>query len=149
MFGSMEVLVFPAIYDNCSQLIREGAAVKIRGRISFTEEKDPKLICDSITMPPSQESMKNTGGGVYEQQSRKKQSNPGLYIRVADMNCREYKKALQYIEVFDGTSDLYIYDISTKKLIRAPAKYRVDVNDALINALKKLLGDKNVAVKAD
>lgn len=151
MYGSMEVLVFPQIYDGCSQLIREGSAVKIRGRISFTEEKEPKLICDSITMPPTQESIRSAGGTVYERQTatREKQpvKNPGLYIKVSDMECSEYKKALQYIEVFDGSSDLYIYDLSNKKLVRAPAKYRVAINDVLIAALKKLLGSANVAAK--
>ena len=63
------------------------------------------------------------------------------------MECSEYKKALQYIEVFDGSSDLYIYDLSNKKLVRAPAKYRVAINDVLIAALKKLLGSANVAAK--
>ena len=64
-----------------------------------------------------------------------------------DSENKEYEKALQYIEIFDGDSDLYIRFSDTKKLLKAPPKYRVDINPSLIRALKKLLGNENVAVK--
>ena len=39
------------------------------------------------------------------------------------------------------------YYTDTKKLVRAPARYRVAVNYELVSALKKLLGEGNVALK--
>ena len=41
---------------------------------------------------------------------------------------------------------LYIYMNDTKKLMMAPFSLRVDVNEVLLRELKKVLGEKNVAV---
>ena len=71
----------------------------------------------------------------------------GLYLRVPSLDHPLCKKALQYVEVFDGITDLYLYSLSERKLVRAPAKYRVAVNYELVAALKRLLGDGNVALK--
>ena len=49
--------------------------------------------------------------------------------------------------MFDGVTDLYLYALDEKKLVRAPARYRVAVNYALVAALKRLLGEENVALK--
>ena len=51
------------------------------------------------------------------------------------------------IKAADGVTDLYLYYTDTKKLVRAPARYRVAVNYELVSALKKLLGEGNVALK--
>lgn len=159
MYGSIEVLVFPSVYENYMNLIREGASVLVRGRVSFTEEKDPKILCDAVEAPPSEEAMDSFRGRAYVQEQQAKApaasaskakpvSNPGLYLKVRDMNWEPYIKAMKYIEVFDGTENVYIYDMSRKKLVRAPARYNVDINDILVRELKKLLGDGNVAIKA-
>ena len=156
MYGSIEVLVFPTVYGYFSPILREGNTVRISGRISFTEEKDPKLICDSakeiksikdIDLNERPQRDTHQGKPAPPQLQRKPTSNPGLYIRVENDSCREYIKALQYIAVFDGQECTYIYFKDSKKLVRAPASYRVQINDVLIRELKKLLGGENVAVK--
>ena len=100
-------------------------------------------MCDYITVPPEEKEMQ----AAPSSQPPKQHGNPGLYIKVPDRSCREYKKAMEYIDVFDGYSDLYVYTLDDKKLRRAPASNRVDVNAVLLKALKELLGDENVAVK--
>ena len=157
MYGSIEVLVFPSVFENYMNLIREGAIVLVRGRVSFTEEKDPKILCDAVETPPTSEAMESFRGRAYVQEQQrtaqpapkqdKPVSNPGLYLKVKDMNWEPYIKAMKYIEVFDGPHNVYIYDLSRKKLVRAPVRYNVDINDILIRELKKLLGDGNVAIK--
>lgn len=143
MYGSIEVLVFPTVYERFGSMAMEGTVVKLHGRLSFTEEKEPKIVCDYITVPPEEKEMQ----AAPSSQPPKQHGNPGLYIKVPDRSCREYKKAMEYIDVFDGYSDLYVYTLDDKKLRRAPASNRVDVNAVLLKALKELLGDENVAVK--
>ena len=41
--------------------------------------------------------------------------------------------------------DLYLTFQDTGKLLRAPAKYRVEINRPLLRALQELLGKDNVA----
>ena len=47
--------------------------------------------------------------------------------------------------IFDdlGRSDLYLYFKDSGKLLKAPPKYRVDVNEPLLAALERLLGKEN------
>lgn len=159
IYGSIEALVFPKVLERSADLLTPGSAVKAHGRISFTEEKDPKLVCEYFTAPYSPEAMlaqgardgqsaAPAGGGKAPVQIRGyNTAYRGLYLRVPSMNDPLCRKALQYVEVFDGVTDLYLYALDEKKLVRAPARYRVAVNYALVAALKRLLGEKNVALK--
>lgn len=159
IYGSIEALVFPKVLERSADLLTPGSAVKAHGRISFTEEKDPKLVCEYFTAPYSPEAMlaqgardgqsaAPAGGGKAPVQIRGyNTAYRGLYLRVPSMNDPLCHKALQYVEVFDGVTDLYLYALDEKKLVRAPARYRVAVNYALVAALKRLLGEENVALK--
>ena len=185
MYSSIEVIVFANIFSYSENSFREGDTVEIVGTINFTEEQEPKVICDSVRRISSMKDIDLSKAKVrrnhssyqsqnyaqrngynnrqgynqnynqnynpnYNQnapQKPKNVSNPGLYIRVPNENCHEYEKALQYIDIFDGRSDVYIYFTDNKKLVRAPSRYRVDINDVLVRELKKLLGENNAAVK--
>ena len=76
----------------------------------------------------------------------KKQVRPGLYLRFDSQEDPRYRKAMQYVAIFDeGLSELYLMFRDTGKLLRAPAKYRVYMNRPLLRALQELLGEENVA----
>ena len=174
MYGSMEVLVFPKVLEKYGDLFAPGGSVWAHGRISFTEEKDPKFICEYASAPFSPEEMMIRRRPAPEEKKRASQkpaavpesvtpprgeerpgvqikgyntAYKGLYLRVPNAEDPLCKKAMQYIEIFDGVTDLYLYYTDTKKLVRAPARYRVAVNYELVSALKKLLGEGNVALK--
>lgn len=143
IYGSMDVLVFPNVFERSSEFIKEGRVLRFRGKLSFTEEKEPKLICDFITRPED-----ITGGAAAAPQPAKKPvKNPGLYIKVPSKNSQLYKKAMKYIAVFDGGDKLYIYYEDEKKLVRAPSSMDVDINNVLIRTLNELLGPGNAVKK--
>lgn len=48
LYGSVEVVVFPNVYDKYREQIEEDNVVVIRGRLNFKEEEMPKLLADSI-----------------------------------------------------------------------------------------------------
>jgi len=49
MFGAVEVIVFPNVYELCSSLIEEDKIVAVSGHINFKEGEMPKLLADSVT----------------------------------------------------------------------------------------------------
>lgn len=168
MFGSIEVLVFPTILERFTGIIEEGKIVAISGRISFTEEKEPKILADSIeqaegiesrlgrqvSSPPAsvQKGAENRNHGNSAngneigngKTAEKKSKRTGLYLKVSSETDPMYKKALKYIAVFDGYHAVYVRFTDTGKMMRAPAVYNVSVNEILLRELKKLLGDENV-----
>ena len=48
MFGAVEVVVFPNVYELCSSLIDEDKIVAVSGHINFKEGEMPKLLADSV-----------------------------------------------------------------------------------------------------
>ena len=143
MFGSIELLIFPNVLSRYGDLVAEGKIVQAEGRISVTEDKDSKIVCEQLSPAPSPDG-KGKGEKHPEQAHRAKR--PGLYLKLSGKEDPRYRKAMRYIAVFDGTTPLYLYFSDRKKLLLAPGRFRVSVNDVLVRALKDLLGESNVAV---
>lgn len=139
MYGSLTGLVFPKTLEQYGRLLAEGAVTEVSGRLSFTEDKEPELMCESFAPAPDASGKSGEGRPVRE----------GLYLKVDSREDPRYQKAMQYLSIFDeGTSDLYLYFRDTGKLMRAPQKYRTAVNGPLLSALQKLLGEKNVVFRS-
>lgn len=137
MYGTITALVFPKVLEQYGSLLYEGAVVAVQGKLSFTEDKAPELVCQSLGKPADPVSVKAPAG---------KPVRPGLYLRLSSQQDPRYDKAMRYIAVFDGgATDLYLTFQDTGKLLRAPAKFRVEINRPLLRALKELLGAENVA----
>jgi DNA polymerase-3 subunit alpha len=142
--GSMEILIFSGVYENSISLLNIGSVLEFTGRISFTEEKDPKLICDTIESTDRVLKLKNN---TADHKTKKSGPVNGLYIRVPSAESAVYKKAIQYIEIFGGNQSLYVFFEDRNKLMKAPDSLNVSINDVLTNALKQLLGEHNVGEK--
>lgn len=144
--GSIEMLVFPSTLENFADLISESSIISLTGRISFRENQDPSIICESIESAESFiENLDKINTPKSTQSKPSKKIPSGLYIKVPSAESFQYKKALQFIEVFDGISALFIRFEDTGKMLRAPSKYNVDINDVLVGELRKLLGNDCVA----
>ena len=52
--GHVEVLVFPQVYSRYASLLQEGAVVCLRGKLSLTEEKEAKILCDGVWEAPKE-----------------------------------------------------------------------------------------------
>ena len=44
--GAAEIIVFPNVYQISSSVLKNGAVVHVKGRISVKEDENPKLICE-------------------------------------------------------------------------------------------------------
>ena len=147
MFGSIELLVFPNVLERHGELVAEGNVVVAKGRLSLTEEKDAKLVCDTLSPPPQANGDSAPRAAANAQPAEKRRSSrPGLYLKLPSKESFCYRKAMRYIAVFDGATPLYLYFEDTKKLMQAPMQYRVSINEVLLGALRELLGGENVAL---
>lgn len=48
LYGTVEVIVFPTVYEKYSSIIKEDNPVVVRGKVSLKEEEEPKILCDEI-----------------------------------------------------------------------------------------------------
>lgn len=145
MYGAITGLVFPKTLEGFADLLEGGAVVEVSGRLSFTEDQEPELICMKFSKP---------GQGGTEGNGRRPAAQsggsgrPGLYLKLDSKEDPRYKKAMEYLAIFDeGRTDVYLFFRDSQKLMKAPARFRAELNDTLLFALEKLLGEENVAVR--
>ncbi|MCR4615327.1 MAG: DNA polymerase III subunit alpha [Clostridiales bacterium] len=136
IYGTIEMIMFPKVFDKYAYTVAEGDVVVIHGRLSIQEEKEPKLICEIIE--PVND-LKNSGN--FEKP--KKNVKRGLYLRFDSENSREVNTADKYIRIFDGMVPVIYYFKDTGRRLVKPKEEWVDANDILVEKLNDLLGDGN------
>jgi DNA-directed DNA polymerase III (polc) len=136
MYGSIEVLIFPKVYEKFNKLVQEDNMCLIKGRISIREEEAPKLLAEQITP------LKKDEDG---EQGRK------LYLKVSRLKYKELITAVKPIlSSTRGTTPVYICiqdDATGKRDVKVAGRdLWVDVNQELIGKLRSLLGEECVKV---
>ena len=123
--GSIEMLVFPQTYDQYRYLLEENQVLCIEARLSIREDEETKLVCRSVALPqeavgqakptpknnptapaaaaPVRSATKPTETGMRKKTGKR----PGLYLRVPSKESREFLKSEQYLDIFEGFSDMY------------------------------------------
>ncbi len=136
LYGTVEGIVFPKIYDNCKDILYEDNIVLVEGSIDASEEEAPKLIINNVTELKKE----------HENQTIQKK----LYIKVKNLeNYKNIKKELFYtICRHKGADCVIIYSEKDKANMVLPEKNWVNTEDEkLIINLKELLGEENIVIK--
>ena len=68
-----------------------------------------------------------------------------VFLRVTSTESREAKKAVNLIEIFDGSTQVAFYESENKRYLNF--NLSLDATPFVIGELKKILGEDNVAVK--
>lgn len=135
LYGTVEGIVFPKIYDNYKDILLEDNIVMVEGTIDASEEESPKLLINKITELKKEN---------FADKPKK------LYLKVKDKeNYKNIKKELfEKICRHKGRDCVIIYNEKDKANMVLPEKNWVNIGDEeLINSLKELFGEKNIAIK--
>ena len=128
LFGTVEVIVFPRDYEKYHHLMNTDAKVFIRGKATVEEDKNGKLICESIV------SFEDTKKELWLQFATKEEfadKEEELYTRLRDS---------------DGKDTVVIYISSIKAMKKLPKNYSIHINEDIVNNLTNFLGKSNVKV---
>ena len=129
LYGTIECLVFPRIYDRLARMIQNDTVVVIRGTLSLREDEEPKLLVEDIRPLDSAESTPL----APERPKR-------LYLKIenraltpmAQNLLREHPGSMVVRAVIQGT----VYELPL----------RVTPDGELIKALENLLGGGSVKI---
>ncbi|MCL1983573.1 MAG: DNA polymerase III subunit alpha [Clostridiales bacterium] len=137
LYGNVEVIVFPNIYERYLQLLHEDAIVIVKGSISFKEDELPKLIADHVT---SSDALDALSGG-------EKQAAP-VKIKVPRELDEEgaLKKIREAALEHRGDTPIIIYFEKNGKKLKASKELWVDPSGAFRQKMESLLGGENVKV---
>ena len=129
LYGVVECIVFPATFDRYNSLIEEDSLVVIEGKISLSEEEEPKIICEKIS-----QLNKYKEGKVYLKISK------GRPLTTFDSIKEILKK-------YKGETPVYVYMEAEEKTVIAHRELWVNIeNKLLFEELAKTLGENNVKV---
>lgn len=153
LYGSIEVILFPKTFLQYGSLISSGNVIAVNGTLSIEEEKDPKILVNAVFQPMS----KNIGAVKTVQNNFSKRENPpanpkkiskhrGLYLKFESRDDKNIHKAMVITSIFDGTLPLYFYYTDSGRYEKQRDSSAVSVNPTMLGELKRILGDKNVAV---
>ena len=138
LFGDIEVVVFPKTLTQYEELLQAGRAVLMTGRLDVQDEKEPKLICERVEFIPD----------TLPTEPDKTAVNPraGVYLRMKNEECAELESAYNAMKSSLGNIPVYIRFTDSGKLVKAPKEWCVTPTQWLLQELKRVLGDENVAV---
>lgn len=144
--GSIEIIVFPKVLTENAMMLETGRVLVFYGRLDVRDEEPSKLICEHIyTLEAAKDyfSQKSVqGSDSIAGPVRKRRS--GLFLKFPTEGTPEQVQAEKLLAIFDGKVPLYYYFADTEKYVHQPYERSVDVNEPLINELKRLLGEENV-----
>ena len=157
-YGEIECLVFPNKYKDNYHKLRVDAAVYIEGTLSVRDDEDTKILLNfmdeltdngryvkkgNVTRTLRQEISQKTN-----EQTAQKKTSPTykkLYLRVPDIRCREYLKAKNIVDIFDGTVKVIFYSRETSSY--SDYTSGISLSEYVLGELRQLLGEENVVVK--
>ncbi len=148
-YGEAECIVFSQQYSRFMHTLRTDNALYVEGYISQKDDEAPRIVASTIEeltdndryLPPQKKEAPQTVKPAVQTDTAQKK----IYLRVNDMQCHEYKKALNIINIFEGTAKVIFYDLSTKKYIAY--SNGLDATQKVIGELKAILGDDNVVLR--
>ena len=126
--GTVEVIIFPKIYERFSAFLNEDAKVFVTGRAQIDDERDGKIICDRII--PFEDVQKE------------------LWLQFHTKEEYDQKEAelFELLHDSDGSDEVVIYVANPKLLKRLGKNRTIRINTELVNNLTKFLGENNVKV---
>lgn len=129
LYGIVEVIIFPATYEKYQKYIEEDSIVVVEGRLSISEEDEPKIICESIK-PLSK----------YRREK--------LYIKIeeGDFNTA-FSNLKEIFEKYKGDVPVYVYLAKDKKVVMADRDYWVDIKrNEILDEIEKVVGNGCVKI---
>ena len=126
MLGSVEVLVFPNIYEDRRELFAEEEKLFIQGRVSIGDDPVGKLICQNVV----------PFGRIPQE----------LWIQFADIEDYRAQESwlLDTIRGKEGPDSVIIYLKKEKAKKILPKNWNVRADAELLAMLTKILSEKNV-----
>lgn len=141
LYGETEIILFPKILNEYRSMITKGSVIAVRGTLSVEEEKDPKVLVNSVFIPGEEPVKTDTAPA-----EKKKTSRAGLYLKFGSAEDGRIEKAKVITSIFNGSLPLYFYYEDEGRYHRMPQSEWVDVNPTMLSELRRLLGNDNVAV---
>ena len=128
LYGTVEIIVFPTIYQNVKPYLIEDQGIYVKGRASVSEESG-KLIAEYIV--PIEQIPKE------------------VWIQTENIEefTEKQQKLYGIIRKHPGKDEIVIFSKKEKAIKRLPSYENISAKNDVFSELKSLFGEKNVKVR--
>ena len=130
LYGTVEVIVFPKMFEKYKSFLQVDGLVLLKGTVSIREDEQPKVLCDVV-------------------EPLLKLSSEKLYIQVEEE--RLIKKAVDetkyMLTEFKGNMPVYFFAKKERKAFRLDRDLWVTNEVEILTFLRKKFGDDNVKIQ--
>ncbi|MBQ9794400.1 MAG: hypothetical protein IJW34_05590, partial [Clostridia bacterium] len=143
--GEMELILFPKAYEQYGRQLEVGAVFLFVGEAELTESRiedappELKMILKNVSNPET--TAPKTSATIP-----KEPKGTALYLKATAGNREHLDRAIALSKAIPGEARILVYFEEEKKL-RAVKDATCSPDEGLIQSLKQLLGDGNVALK--
>lgn len=131
--GSIEIVVFPQIYEKYSKDLIADNIILISGKVSIKEDETPKVLCDNIVEQKLIDNM------LLDSEKR-------LYLKFEKYDEKLVNQVLSVLNKNIGETPVTIYYNDSKKRYNLKNS-GVNYSDSLFDSLKCLIDGKNIVYK--
>ena len=128
LYGIVEIIVFPIVYQRYNKILDIDNTVIVEGRVSMREEEEPKILADKIT-------------------PLTKTLNKRLYLKISkgrDINIKE--QICPILQEHGGDIPVYLYMEETGESYLADRRMWVREDTMPLKELHRLLGEQSVKI---
>lgn len=130
LYGTIDIIVFPAIYTSVSAFLTENNIILVKGRASVSEDKGSSILANAIS--------------DYDHINRKNQT---LWIRIPKDSSITISDVSTVTKKHAGDVRVIIYDEKTGQKMTTAREGYVSLNDILLEELKELVGESSLVVR--
>ena len=123
MYGAIECVCFPKVYDKIRNFLETDRVVSLSGKISIDEDKAPVIILDSMrefSIDEPQVAKRTEGSGNTETQpiaSREKSdAEKKLWLNITGLDDADVEELMETLTFYDGDTSVFFFK-DGKKLV--------------------------------
>ena len=150
LYGTIEVMLFPKIYERYSYMLQPETIVRVRGRISAKEDEMPKLLADSVSVVTAEEACGAPAAHSPEagtpSTAEPAASKRTVFIRIADHNSAFSDALDALLDRFPGTDTAVLYFPNLSGGSKKVLSRRISYESARAD-LEALFGADNVRLR--
>lgn len=134
LYGSIEGILFPRIYEKYQYLIHPDKKILVKGKLNYNDEQSPTLLCEEII---DLEYYTKDGSGEEVRQ---------LEITVPRDYQNIYPTIKNVLSKYKGMTPVILCIENTTQKYKSNKNLWVDVNEHLLKELRQILGENNINI---
>ncbi|MBQ8308550.1 MAG: DNA polymerase III subunit alpha, partial [Clostridia bacterium] len=136
LYGTIECVCFPKVYDKIRSFLENDKVVSLSGKISIDDEKAPVIIVDKMTEFTLDEKQEATQTSVQKPQAENKsEAEKKLWLNVTGMDEADLDELMETLTFYAGDTSV-VFVVDGKKML---CSQKVTVGKALMAELSGFL----------